>query len=158
MSVDKEPAFRSTVRASGLGEVWTHSNDDSKFRQFGWRCTTNESSFCNGTLVGNWNEEKFDTNEVRKAERLPSQYDHYYERTYGVSYNTVPREVPTDLKHLKAPYPHAFPGHQPELDSRAMKAVYNSWQTTNRMDYIHPDVRRAPVQTKTATVSPSQTS
>ena len=70
---ERDPPFRSDVRASGLGEVWTHSHDELKFTQFGWRSTTKESSYSNNTLIGNWNEEKFDINCQNKAKRLPSQ-------------------------------------------------------------------------------------
>merc|ERR1711937_63283 len=45
------PAFRSEVRASGLAEVWTHTHDNLKFNQFGWRCTTNENSYSDSTFV-----------------------------------------------------------------------------------------------------------
>ena len=57
---------------SGFGEVWTHSTDAAKFRQFGWRCTNKESSYSDNTLVGNWNEKRFDVKEQRKAKPLPS--------------------------------------------------------------------------------------
>ena len=56
----------------GLGEVWTHEHDAAKFNQFGWRCTNKENSYSDNTLVGNWNERKFDIKEQRKAKPLPS--------------------------------------------------------------------------------------
>ena len=67
------PDFCSMVRSSGLGETWTHSEEAQKFNQFGWRCTTKESSYGNDTLIGNWNESRFDIKEMKKAKRLPSQ-------------------------------------------------------------------------------------
>lgn len=74
MSVtETDPPFRAMVRASGLGEVWTHSTESSKFNQFGWRCTNKENSFSNDTLIGNWNEERFDNNISRQAQRIPGQ-------------------------------------------------------------------------------------
>lgn len=74
MSVtETDPPFRAMVRASGLGEVWTHSTESSKFNQFGWRCTNKENSFSNDTLIGNWNEERFDNNISRQAQRILGQ-------------------------------------------------------------------------------------
>ena len=60
------------LHVSGLGEGWTHSTDAAKFGQFGWRCTNKESSYSDNTLVGNWNEKRFDVKEQRKAKPLPS--------------------------------------------------------------------------------------
>ena len=74
MSLERDPPFHSMVRASGLGEVWSHTGDsDAKFTQFGWRCTNKENSYSTGTLIGNWNEKKFDISELRKTKPLPSQ-------------------------------------------------------------------------------------
>ena len=66
------PQFNWLLHVSGLGEVWTHSTDAVKFGQFGWRCTNKESSYSDNTLVGNWNEKRFDVKEQRKAKPLPS--------------------------------------------------------------------------------------
>lgn len=71
--LDNNPPFQSMVRASGLAEVWTHSTDAVKFNQFGWRCTNKEASYGNTTLVGNWNEERFDNKIAKVAKPLPSQ-------------------------------------------------------------------------------------
>jgi len=71
--MEDETPFRAMVRASGLGEIWTHSQDTNKFNQFGWRCTNKENSFANNTLVGNWNEERFDVTKLKEAKRIPSQ-------------------------------------------------------------------------------------
>lgn len=142
----QDPPFRSVIRASGLGEVWTHTHDQLKFDQFGWRCTNKENSYSNDTLVGNWSEEKFDIKERKKAEPLPSQYGHYYDSTYDKSYNKNPRQVPDELKHLKARHPHAHPAHQPDLDHPSLKAVYNSWETTSRAAYVEPRAREAPLK------------
>ena len=68
-----ETPFRSMVRASGLGEVWTHSSDMEKFKQFGWRCTNSENAYNEPTLVGNWNEKQFDISRMKEAKTLPSQ-------------------------------------------------------------------------------------
>ena len=71
--LDNNPPFQSEVRASGLAEVWTHSTDAVKFNQFGWRCTNKETSYGNQSLVGNWNEERFDNKISKNAKPLPSQ-------------------------------------------------------------------------------------
>ena len=78
MSVtETDPPFRAMVRASGLAEVWTHSTESSKFNQFGWRCTNKENSFSNDTLIGNWNEERFDNDIAKQARRIPGQVSMY---------------------------------------------------------------------------------
>ena len=65
--------FVSVLRATGHGEVWDHT-DDKKFSQFGWRCTNNESSYSpTRTLVGNWNEQRFDISTLAQAKPIPSQ-------------------------------------------------------------------------------------
>ena len=66
------PPFCATIRASGLGEVWTHDTDDFKFRQFGWRTTTLENEYSDNTLVGNWNEERYDIKNMKKAKPVLS--------------------------------------------------------------------------------------
>ncbi|KAK7468069.1 hypothetical protein BaRGS_00036720, partial [Batillaria attramentaria] len=73
-------------------------------------------------------------------------YGHYFNPVYNSSYNTVPKEkVPEELKHLTGSHPHAFPHHQPEIDCPQLKAIYNSWKTTTRADYIDPRIRMKPV-------------
>lgn len=148
--LDNNPSFQAMVRASGLGEVWTHSTDAAKFNQFGWRCTNKETSYSNDTLIGNWNEERFDNSIVKQAKPLPSQHNHYFESTYDQSYNFKPYEVPKELKHLKAPHPNAFPGHQPETDNAAIKSIYNSWETTTRAGYVDPRIRQTPLESQPA--------
>ena len=64
--------FVSELRATGHGEVWDHT-DEKKFQQFGWRCTNTESSYNTSTLIGNWNEQRFDINRISKPKPLPSQ-------------------------------------------------------------------------------------
>lgn len=41
-------------------------------------------------------------------------------------------------------HPRGFPAHQPELDSPYLKAINNSWQTTNNAAYIDPKLQRNP--------------
>ena len=73
MQQERDAPFQSMIRASGLAEVWNHNHDDLKFGQFGWRCTNKENSYSNNTLIGNWNEERFDIKRQKEAKRLPSQ-------------------------------------------------------------------------------------
>ena len=65
-----QPSFQGFMRATGHAEVW---EDDKKFQQFGWRTTTSESAYSTDTLIGNWNEERFDVKKIAKAKPLPSQ-------------------------------------------------------------------------------------
>ena len=65
-----QPSFQGFMRATGHAEVW---EDDKKFQQFGWRTTTSESAYSTDTLIGNWNEERFDVQKIAKAKPLPSQ-------------------------------------------------------------------------------------
>merc|ERR1719204_850015 len=114
----QNPPFQSMVRASGAAEVWTHSNEDHKMRQFGWRCTNSESHYKTKTLIGNWSEERFDIEERKVPECLPSQHGHYFESVQSTSYNTVPKcQVPPPLKGLRQRDSPAFSSHQPEVDS-----------------------------------------
>lgn len=130
--------FVSELRATGHGEVWDHT-DEKKLQQFGWRCTNTESSYNTSTLIGNWNEQRFDINRISKPKPIPSQYNHYFETTYGSGYNTVDtNRVPESLKHLEAREPTAFPGHQPELDPPQLKKQYNSLLTTSRAAFGDP--------------------
>merc|ERR1711979_186048 len=108
---ETDPPFRSMVRASGLGEIWTHTHDAYKFDQFGWRCKNKETGYSSKTLNGNWNEQRFDIRHEKMAKRLPSQYEHYFDTTYQIDYDTFPHKVPETLKHLKERQPHAFPHH-----------------------------------------------
>ena len=64
--------FCGHITATGQGEVWDHT-DAKKFSQFGWRCTTNETNYSQNTLIGNWNEEKYDTKDMATRKPIPSQ-------------------------------------------------------------------------------------
>ena len=48
-------------------------------------------------------------------------------------------------------HPHAHPGHQPELDSKAAKKIYNSWETTSRVAYVDPRIRLQPLNSAECT-------
>jgi hypothetical protein len=143
----EEVAFRSMVRASGLGEVWQHTSDETKFKQYGWRTTTKEDCYSPQTLVGNWNEERFDIERIRVPKRLPSQFEHYFETTHGDSFKAERKPVPKPLVHLAAREARAFPASQPELDRPGTKQEYNSFQTTSRAAYVDPRLRTTPLNT-----------
>ncbi|XP_054854399.1 uncharacterized protein CFAP68 isoform X2 [Eublepharis macularius] len=85
------PHHGCLLHADGHGEVWADWNSTSKFFQYGWRCTTNEDSFSNKTLLGNWNQERYDIRRVLQPKPLPSQFSHYFESTYSSDYS---KEMP----------------------------------------------------------------
>ena len=70
--MSQRPPFCGYLTASGHGETWDHT-DANKFKQFGWRCTTNETEYSHDTLIGNWNEERYDVKTMAKNKPLPSQ-------------------------------------------------------------------------------------
>uniref|UniRef100_A0A6I8RD92 Uncharacterized protein n=2 Tax=Xenopus tropicalis TaxID=8364 RepID=A0A6I8RD92_XENTR len=98
--------------------------------QFCWGRATNENSYSNKTLMGNWNQEHFDLSHLEKRKPLPSQYDHYYQSSYSSSYN----KTKTGSLGFKRE-PHIFPGHQPELESLESKPLQKSCYM---LDYCHP--------------------
>ncbi|XP_076781274.1 cilia- and flagella-associated protein 68 isoform X1 [Arvicanthis niloticus] len=118
----RNPHYGSLIYADGHGEMWTDWNDMSKFFQYGWRCTTNENSYSDRTLVGNWNQERYDLKNIVKPKPLPSQFGHYFETTYDANYN---RKTPQPVHRFKRE-PHWFPGHQPELDPPQYKCTEKS--------------------------------
>ena len=67
------PHYGSLINADGHAEVWTDWNDMSKFFQYGWRCNTNEDAYSNRTLMGNWNQERYDLKNIVQPKPLPSQ-------------------------------------------------------------------------------------
>ncbi len=69
--------FCGYLAASGQGEVWDHT-DENKFKQFGWRCTTNETEYSHTTLIGNWNEQRYDTRKMAQNKPIPSQVQSLY--------------------------------------------------------------------------------
>ena len=76
-----ELTFRGFLKASGHAEVWDDT-DKNKFQQFGWRTTTNESGYSHKTLIGNWNEERFDLSKLREAKPLPSDVSEKKNKIY----------------------------------------------------------------------------
>ncbi|XP_032213160.1 UPF0686 protein C11orf1 homolog isoform X2 [Mustela erminea] len=121
------PHYGSLINADGHAEVWTDWNDTSKFFQYGWRCTTNENAYSNCTLMGNWNQERYDLRNIVKPKPLPSQFGHYFETTYDTSYNN---KMPLSTHRFKRE-PHWFPGHQPELDPPRYKCTEKSTYMTS---------------------------
>lgn len=89
--------FKGFLKASGQAEVWDDT-DEKKFSQFGWRTNTTESAYSTNTLIGNWNEEKFDLSKLSKTPAPPSQYDHYFSTTYKESFVKSPPTVPEVLR------------------------------------------------------------
>jgi len=73
MELSQKRGRYSPVSFLGHAEVWTHTREDLKLQQFGWRCTTKESSYGNKTLTGNWNEERSNYDKVLQNKPLPSQ-------------------------------------------------------------------------------------
>ncbi|XP_040282346.1 UPF0686 protein C11orf1 homolog [Bufo bufo] len=105
--------FGSDLKADGHGEVWLDIRPDTKFKQYGWRCTTKEDSYCNKTLIGNWNQEHYDLCKLAERKPTVSQYAHYYETSYGAEYL---RNKGSAGRQVFKREPHVFPGHQPELN------------------------------------------
>jgi hypothetical protein len=134
----ERPVFCGDLRASGQGELWDHT-DQEKFKQFGWRCGTNESSYKPETLVGNWCEEKFDVCQLARPKPLRSQYGHYFETTYKTSYGSGNTPVPECLKKYRGRDIIAFPAHQPQLDHPALKETYTAFVTSSMAAYGRPN-------------------
>ncbi|XP_029419264.1 UPF0686 protein C11orf1 homolog isoform X1 [Nannospalax galili] len=134
----RNPHYGSLIYADGRGEVRTDWNNLSKFFQYGWRCTTNENSYSNCTLMGNWNQERYDLKNIVKPKPLPSQYGHYFETTYATSYNSKKPLSTHRFKHE----PHWFPGHQPELEPPQHKCTEKS---TYINSYSKPQARHLSV-------------
>ena len=74
-----QPTFKGFLKASGHAEIWDDT-DVKKFQQFGWRTTTRESSYSSNTLIGNWNEERFDVKRFCQPKPLPSQVGHIHDK------------------------------------------------------------------------------
>merc|ERR1712133_127601 len=147
----KNVAIRKLVRSIlsfrssrlGLAEVWTHTHDNLKFAQYGWRCTTNENSYSDQTLVGNWNQQRFDTDRVLRRQKIPNKDAiDTWNTTYREGYNRkdILQENQSSLELMKKykDEKNAFPHHQPETDPASFKHHYNSWSTTQRAGYGTP--------------------
>ncbi|XP_063292100.1 cilia- and flagella-associated protein 68 [Pelobates fuscus] len=108
------PGYGSLINSDGHGEVWMDIDPSSKFKQYGWRCTTNEDSYSNKTLLGNWNQDRYDLCKLKERKPMPSQFAHYYQTSHSVEY---PKKDTSINRQVFKKEPHIFPGHQPELDS-----------------------------------------
>ncbi|XP_065056543.1 cilia- and flagella-associated protein 68-like [Rhopilema esculentum] len=139
--MSSRPPFCGYLTASGQGETWDHS-DGNKFKQFGWRCTTNETGYSHETLIGNWNEERYDTRNMSINKPIPSQYSHYFQTSYENDFKTKGKvsNLPDYVKKIGGAVsePRSFPHHQPELDPRELKQTYNSFETTSQSAYKDP--------------------
>ena len=60
------------LHVSGLGRYGCTAQTQLSSDSSAGRCTNKESSYSDNTLVGNWNEKRFDVREQRKAKPLPS--------------------------------------------------------------------------------------
>merc|ERR1712173_216431 len=117
--------FRSEIRASGAGETWSHTDDgNSKFQQFGWRCTNDENAYKEDVLIGNWNEKQFDAARLKNTVKMSSPYSHRYETTYNAAYkpDSVVQQGQIRLDTInrvneleKTGIDRSFPAHQPEF-------------------------------------------
>uniref|UniRef100_A0A673M636 Uncharacterized protein n=1 Tax=Sinocyclocheilus rhinocerous TaxID=307959 RepID=A0A673M636_9TELE len=88
--VTNDPPFHHMLRASGQAEVWNDFADEAKFRQYGWRCSTNEDSYSNATLIGNWSEERVDTRRTVALRRpLPHQVSQYQTNNSQITLNLL---------------------------------------------------------------------
>uniref|UniRef100_A0A8D0EPE6 Uncharacterized protein n=1 Tax=Strix occidentalis caurina TaxID=311401 RepID=A0A8D0EPE6_STROC len=63
----------SLMHATGCGELWMVWDTTSKLHQYGCRCTTNENDYSTKTVMGNWNEERYDIQRIVQLKPLPSQ-------------------------------------------------------------------------------------
>ncbi|XP_070808350.1 cilia- and flagella-associated protein 68 [Pituophis catenifer annectens] len=145
------PLHGCLLHADGHGEVWTDWNSTSKFFQYGWRCTTNEDMYANKTLLGNWNEERYDIQKRRQLKPLPSQYAHYFEATYASDYS---KEKPRRLRRVTRE-PHWFPGHQPELEPPPIKPTARScYMIDYEPPHGRPTCSLVEVKPKEATETP----
>ncbi|XP_066920058.1 cilia- and flagella-associated protein 68-like [Clytia hemisphaerica] len=128
----------TNLSASSNGEIYDIT-DAKKFVEFGWRCSTNESGFKSETLIGNWNEERYDIKYLAKKKPIPSQYNHYFETTHRKSYSTKKniQNLPDHVKLLGGSQcePRTFPSHQPELDPPSFKHHYNEFVSTSMAAY-----------------------
>merc|ERR1739841_36967 len=135
----------SDITASGHGEIYDVTNTD-KFKQFGWRCMTNETGYKSDTLIGNWNEERYDVSHVAKSKPITSQFSHYFETTHNADFKTDKKigELPEHVRLLGgvATEPRTFPRHQPELDPPSYKNIYNKLESTSMLTYQDPSTMR----------------
>ena len=71
-STSQKPKFTGFSQASGQATLLSEISPE-KLNTFGWKVTTNEESYSSDTLIGNWNEERFDVKNLKRNQPLPSQ-------------------------------------------------------------------------------------
>ena len=71
-TTNQRPNFSGFTQASGQLNLLSESPQE-KLNTFGWKVTTNEELYTSDTLIGNWNEERFDLKNLRRPKPLPSQ-------------------------------------------------------------------------------------
>ncbi|KAI6073276.1 UPF0686 protein C11orf1-like protein [Aix galericulata] len=118
----KNRFYSSLLGSFKHGERQTDRDSTSKFFQYGWRCTTNEDDYSNKTLIGNWNEERYDIQKI---------YSHCFETTYSSDYSKEKHQRTRRFGRE----PHWFPGHQPELEPPSYKSTA---QSCYMIDYRPP--------------------
>lgn len=128
------PGFHGFSKASGHAELWEET-DPKKLEQSGWRTGTNESAYTADTLIGNWNEQRFDVAYISKRRSLPSQYSHCYETTNRKDYinnHQSKAMYTTSVFHsmVTGKAPKAFPGHQSLLDPAQGQLQRQQFTTT----------------------------
>ncbi|XP_074704995.1 cilia- and flagella-associated protein 68 [Strix aluco] len=67
------PRQGPSAQGAGCGELWMVWDTTSKLHQYGCRCTTNENDYSTKTVMGNWNEERYDIQRIVQLKPLPSQ-------------------------------------------------------------------------------------
>ncbi|XP_075460526.1 cilia- and flagella-associated protein 68 isoform X1 [Ascaphus truei] len=105
--------YSSLQQANRDKEILINFEPECKFKPYSWLCTTKEDSYSNKTLIGNWNQERFDLRTLQERKPLPSQYAHYYQTSYASEY---PEQHSLYVRKVLQKEPHCFPGHQPELN------------------------------------------
>ena len=118
-------------------------NDTETFKEATWKCTTNESCYTSGTLIGNWNESRYDVKYMTKNKPLPSRYNHYFETSHKSSYkgSQPMKNLSTQVKLLGvSKEARIFPVHQPELVSSYYKQLYNNFESTSTATYTDPNL------------------
>lgn len=98
--VEESPKFTGFVKATGHTTTWTRSNIQ-KLNELRW---AELKTYSAGTLISNWNEDKYDVKSMSKCRPLPSQYDHYYVTTYRGSFGNTPTKVPDVLRFSPGMY------------------------------------------------------
>ena len=94
------PSFQGFLKASGQAKLWDKGGKADSADQLGW-CRTHTTDYSSDTLIGNWNEERFDVTKLSQSKCLPSQYSHYFETTYSQGYSRSPHKVPEVLKYSR---------------------------------------------------------